>query len=221
MMVRAAFAAFTTALVLLHAAHSQAQGFAEEERDWGVMPSTALRSPPYTAPTPIEIPGARPVRTDELKRLLAARAEAEKPLLFDVASGEGHVTLAGGLWWPGVGRGANFLDTIQGEVATRLEQVTGGNKTRPLAFYCVNSQCWLSYNASLRAVALGYTRVLWYRGGVEAWRAAGLPLGQVREPWAVAVPVVSASDAGKPRQSSMTAHVRSPGFPPHFRGGHA
>jgi PQQ-dependent catabolism-associated CXXCW motif protein len=191
--------AAVAALLLLCAAHSQAQGLADEERDWGVMPSTALRSPPYTAPTPIEISGARSVRTNELKRLLAAQAEAEKPILFDVASGEGHVTLAGGLWWPGVGRGANFLDTIQGEFATRLEQVTGGNKTRPLAFYCVNSQCWLSYNASLRAVALGYTRVLWYRGGVEAWRAAGLPLGLVREPWAAAVPAATAGDTGKPR----------------------
>jgi len=186
-------------LLLLCAAHSQAQGFAEEERDWGVVPPTTLRHPPYTAPTPIEIPGARTVRTDELKRLLASEAEAEKPLLVDVAAGGGHVTLPGGLWWPGAGRGDNLLDTIQGEVANRLEEVTGGKKTRPLAFYCVNSQCWLSYNASLRAVALGYTQVLWYRGGVEAWRAAGLPLWQVREPWAAAVPVAGASDAGKPR----------------------
>lgn len=183
--------AVVAALLLFCASHSQAQGYAEEERNWGVAPSTALKPAPYTAPTPIEIPGARLVRTDELKRLLAAETESERPLLVDVASGEAHVTLAGGLWWPGVGRGANFLDTIQGEFATRLEQVTGGKKTRPLAFYCVNSQCWLSYNASLRAVALGYTQVLWYRGGVEAWRAAGLPLGQVREPWAAAVPAAS------------------------------
>ncbi len=176
------------ALLALHVAVSQAQGIADEDRDWGVAATAVLRRAPYAAPTPIEIPGARSVRTDELKRLLAAQAESDKPLLFDVASGEGHVTLAGGLWWPGVGRGENFLDTIQGEVATRLEQVTGGQKTRLLVFFCVNSQCWLSYNASLRAVALGYTRVLWYRGGVKAWRAAGLPLGQVREPWAAAVP---------------------------------
>jgi len=93
----------------------------------------------------------------------------------------------------------NYLDVIQGEFATRLEQVTGGKKDKPLAFYCVSSQCWLSYNASLRAVALGYIRVLWYRGGVQAWRAAGLPLARVREPWAAAVPEAAATDAGKPR----------------------
>lgn len=174
------------ALLLVCAMQSQAQGLADEERDWGVAPSAELRRAPYTAPTPTVIPGARTVRTDELKRLLDT--ERGKPLLIDVASGAEHVTLAGALWWPGAGRGANFLDVIQGEFATRLEQATGGNKARHLAFFCVNSQCWLSYNASLRAVALGYTQVLWYRGGVQAWRAAGLPIGQVREPGTAAGP---------------------------------
>lgn len=186
------------ALLLFHAAQPHAQGLADEERDWGVAPPTTLKRAPYTAPTPVAIPGARVVRTDELARLVAD-ADPEKPLLIDVASGEEHSTLAGALWWPGVGRGSNFFDPVQGELAARLEQVTGGNRARTLAFYCVNPQCWLSYNASLRAVALGYTRVLWYRGGVEAWRAARLPLGQVREPWAAAAPAAPASDTEKPR----------------------
>ena len=85
------------AVLVLHVAVSQAQGIADEDRDWGVAASTVLRRAPYTAPTPTAIPGARPVRTDELKRLLAAESGAEKPLLLDVASGEAHVTLAGGL----------------------------------------------------------------------------------------------------------------------------
>ena len=34
----------------------------------------------------------------------------------------------------------------------------------------------MSYNASLRAINLGYTNVLWYRGGIEAWKQAGLPV---------------------------------------------
>jgi len=29
--------------------------------------------------------------------------------------------------------------------------------------------------AALRAVAVGYGKVYWYRGGIEAWTAAGLP----------------------------------------------
>jgi PQQ-dependent catabolism-associated CXXCW motif protein len=56
-----------------------------------------------------------------------------------------------------------------------LNQVTGGNKDVPLVFYCLNVYCWMSYNAALRAINLGYTRVLWYRGGIEAWQQADLP----------------------------------------------
>ena len=33
----------------------------------------------------------------------------------------------------------------------------------------------MSYNAALRAINAGYTNVKWYRGGIEAWKAAGLP----------------------------------------------
>jgi PQQ-dependent catabolism-associated CXXCW motif protein len=183
-------------LLVLPAALSLAQGLADEDRDWGVAPQAVLRPSPYTAPTPLEVPGARRVRTEELGRSLTG---AGKPILIDVASGEGHLTLAEAHWWPGAGHGANFVDAIQGELAMRLAQATGGDKAAPLAFFCVNAQCWLSYNASLRAVALGYTRVLWYRGGVEAWRAAGLPLGRVREPWAAAGPLESGGEPGKAR----------------------
>jgi rhodanese-related sulfurtransferase len=40
--------------------------------------------------------------------------------------------------------------------------------------------CWLSRNATVRTVALGYSQVYWYRGGRNAWIAAGLPLQPVR-----------------------------------------
>ena len=50
-----------------------------------------------------------------------------------------------------------------------LERLTAGDKGRPLIFYCLSSMCWHSYNASLRAMEEGYTQVMWYRGGLEAW----------------------------------------------------
>jgi hypothetical protein len=39
----------------------------------------------------------------------------------------------------------------------------------------------MSYNAALRAINLGYKNVLWYRGGIEAWQRAGLPLTNTRQ----------------------------------------
>ena len=34
----------------------------------------------------------------------------------------------------------------------------------------------MSWNAAKRAVAWGFTNVIWYPGGVEEWEAAKLPL---------------------------------------------
>jgi PQQ-dependent catabolism-associated CXXCW motif protein len=72
----------------------------------------------------------------------------------------------------------SFNDQTQREFGNYLQQVTGGNKDQPLVFYCQSVECWMSYNAALRAVNLGYTQVFWYRGGIEAWQLAGLQVAQ-------------------------------------------
>lgn len=53
-----------------------------------------------------------------------------------------------------------------------LATLTGGDKAKAVVFYCHGPGCWLSYNASLHAIDLGYTNVLWYRGGRDAWKEA-------------------------------------------------
>lgn len=175
----AAAAAFALASAVLIAAGAvQAQpapgghGFADEDRDWGIAPTNQLRQQPYHGPTPLEIPGAQAVQTRQLQAMLAGPVS---PILIDVLSDDGHVTLTGAVWLSGAGRGANFLDPVQSTLTQLLAQLSGGDKARPLVFFCASAQCWLSYNAALRAVAAGYSRVYWYRGGVDAWTAAGLP----------------------------------------------
>jgi PQQ-dependent catabolism-associated CXXCW motif protein len=138
----------------------------------GVAPTNRLRLRPYHAPTPLTIPGAQVLRTRELQALAAG---AGAPILIDVLSEEGHVTVAGALWLSGAGRGTNFMDPVQSVLVPLLAKLSAGDKARPMVFLCANSQCWLSYNAALRAVAAGYEKVYWYRGGIEAWAAAGLP----------------------------------------------
>jgi PQQ-dependent catabolism-associated CXXCW motif protein len=161
-------------------AQAREKGYADEDRDWGVAPTNRLRQQPYHGPTPREIPGAQVVQTRELSAMLAG---AHPPVVIDVLSEEGHVTLAGALWLSGAGRGTNFVDPVQSVLVPLLEQLSGGDKAKPMVFFCASSQCWLSYNAALRAAVLGYSRVYWYRGGIEAWRAAGHalePLGAAR-----------------------------------------
>ena len=163
------------------AAAAEPARFADEDRDWGVAPTNRLRQPPYHAPTPREIPGAQLVHTRELQAMLAG---PDRPILIDVLSGEGHETLAGAVWLGGAGRGETFNDPVQTALLPLLAKLTGGNKAQPMVFFCASSQCWLSYNAALRAVAAGYARVYWYRGGIDAWRAAGLPTtGSDPFPW--------------------------------------
>jgi PQQ-dependent catabolism-associated CXXCW motif protein len=147
-------------------------GYADEDRDWGVAPTNRLRLQPYHGPTPLTIPGAQVVRTRELHAMLG---RAGAPLVIDVLSEEGHATVAGAVWISGAGRGTNFMDPVQSVLTQLLAKLSGGDKARAMVFVCANSQCWLSYNAALRAVAAGYDKVYWYRGGVEAWAAAGLP----------------------------------------------
>ena len=102
-------------------------------------------------------------------------ASAVSPVLIDVLADEGHVTLAGAVWISGAGRGTNFLDPVQSVLEQLLAKLSHGDKARALVFFCASAQCWLSYNAALRAVAADYEKVYWYRGGIEAWTAAGLP----------------------------------------------
>ncbi len=145
---------------------------ADEDADFGVPPTRALRLADYAAPTPREVPGARTIRTAQLQSRLQ-RDAPDRPLLLDVVGGEGHDSLPGAHWLPGAGRGRAFDDPIQAQLGSTLQALTGGNRGRPMVFFCASAKCWLSYNATLRALALGYTDVYWYRGGIEAWLDAG------------------------------------------------
>jgi PQQ-dependent catabolism-associated CXXCW motif protein len=148
-----------------------AQGPGDEERSWGIAPPPGYRAVDYHAPTPDHLPGARVVTTAELHAMSQAPVP---PMLIDVLSGPAHRTLPGAIWLHNGGLGdysaeehKRFLDA--------LARITGHDRQRALVFFCSGVRCWLSYNAALRAVRGGYGNVYWYRGGIDAWRAAGLP----------------------------------------------
>ena len=149
-------------------------GYAEESRDWGAPPTKVLRTVGYHAPTPLRVPGGRTVTTLELKALTEGEP---KPYLIDVLGGGVHRTIAGAFWLPGSGAGDMSRDEER-RFAQAVAAFAGGDTGRPMVFFCVDAECWLSYNAALRAIALGYTGVMWYRGGIAAWRAAELPMAQ-------------------------------------------
>jgi PQQ-dependent catabolism-associated CXXCW motif protein len=69
-------------------------------------------------------------------------------------------------------------DKLEQPYAERFGQMlraAAPDLNQPVVFYCSNSECWLSVNAAMRARMMGYTQVIWYRGGFAAWTQAGLP----------------------------------------------
>ena len=167
-------------LALMLALCLAAPAGADEDVDYGVPPVATLRVADLSAPTPREVPGAKTIRTGALRESLQTEPQ---PLLFDVLGGDVHQSLPGAIWLPGAGRGLSFTDSVQARLAQTLKAMTKGDRKRPLVFFCQGPQCWLSYNAALRAVALGYEAVYWYRGGIEAWLAAGGDLVALKLTW--------------------------------------
>ena len=49
-------------------------------------------------------------------------------------------------------------------------------KDKPVVFLCNGPECWKSYKASREAVAAGYSKVYWFRGGMPEWREKHLPV---------------------------------------------
>jgi len=164
------FRANAAALLLGTGLAIAADGPADEDRSWGIAPPPGYRAVNYHAPTPDELPGARVVRTAELQALLE---RDPKPMLIDVLSGPVHRTLPGSIWLHNGGLG-DYNAEEDKRFLIALARITGHDRQRTLVFYCSGVRCWLSYNAALRAVRGGYANVLWYRGGIDAWRAAEL-----------------------------------------------
>jgi rhodanese-related sulfurtransferase len=143
---------------------------ADEDADSG-LPSDDVLHTNYWAPTPTSVPGAQTIRTPDLVRLL----ELRRPLVLDTLNWGWGGSLPGaiGLWDAGVG--GNMSDEYQDRLAQKMQQLTGGDRNRPIVAMGFNSERYQGRNLALRLVALGYTNVYWYRGGREAWQVAGLP----------------------------------------------
>ena len=142
-----------------------------ETRDFGVPPQNDLRQGQLHAPTPVSVPGAQLVTTAALVSALESGAEV---IMIDVLGG--NYTLPNAYTAPALASAGSFNDRTQQQAVGWLQQITRGNPGVPIVIFCSDPMCWLSYNATLRTVAAGFNNVYWYRGGLQAWQMAGLPL---------------------------------------------
>jgi hypothetical protein len=139
--------------------------YADERQDFGVQASASPQQGGVFEPTPLSIPGGALIDTATLHTLLA---KTPKPLVLDV--GRGTAVIAGAiLLWP---------QTVWGDQDKILDAaVAAANVTRDRQIIVMGDGPfgWASYNAALHVIAKNLGAVLWYRGGEEAWVAAGYP----------------------------------------------
>lgn len=150
------------------------QLMAVERQDFGVAATGELHGGAMHAPTPNTIPGGQVITTKGLIPLL--QNQQIKTVLLDILGG--NEILPGAVYAAPASAAGSFQDQTQQQFGQFLQQLTQGNMETPIVLYCLSSHCWMSYNASLRAINLGYKNVLWYRGGIEAWKAAGQQVQQ-------------------------------------------
>ncbi|HEY6025402.1 MAG TPA: PQQ-dependent catabolism-associated CXXCW motif protein [Pseudolabrys sp.] len=142
------------------------------------------RTDHYRAPVPRTLKGARVATTAEVEALWKRGSAAfvdvlprpPKPKLppDTLWRDEPRPDIPGSLWLPDTGYGA-LPPKIEVYFRDGMSKATGGDRAKAVIIYCLRD-CWMSWNAARRAVAMGYTNVIWYPDGTDGWSAAGLPL---------------------------------------------
>jgi rhodanese-related sulfurtransferase len=162
------FVAYLSVALTFASSNAWASDYADESKDFGVSEMKNPKGPPYGSATPLTIPGAKTITTEQLKDMLG---KEPKPVLIDALAASDMIEGAEGLG-NGIGEQRMF-GKDRSMFPKALQSLTAGDKARPVVFYCRSSSCWHSYNASLHAVSEGYSNVFWYRGGLDAWKASG------------------------------------------------
>jgi tetratricopeptide (TPR) repeat protein len=152
---------------------------AEEDADSGLPTTTGLRTANMLSPTPTGAPNVTTIRTPELKEMVDSPDATARPLILVTALPIPDFTIPGALAVPGAY--GNSTDKSAQDLEPKIDNLAHGDRDRPIVTASWNSERWSSRNLAIRLVALGYRKVYWYRGGLEAWDLAGLPEQPVRD----------------------------------------
>ncbi|WP_255809083.1 DUF4344 domain-containing metallopeptidase [Achromobacter animicus] len=149
-------------------------GAFDELKDFGVPPTSLLFSSPYRGPTPVKHTRADVITTADLVKLIN---NEKNILIIDTSAGRDTLPIAYPL--PDAGSDGSVADHLQGALDDWLKKKTGGQRNAPIVFMGAGMNDRSAYNGALRAGSLGW-RAYWYRGGMEAWTANGLPTAPVK-----------------------------------------
>jgi PQQ-dependent catabolism-associated CXXCW motif protein len=143
------------------------------------------RTQDYRAPTPATLAGARVITTDNAESLWRDKAaifvdvlpRAPRPPNLPPGTiwrDRPRSNIPGSIWLPDTGYG-EIAPSTENYLRRNLERVTGGDRTKLLVIYC-QRDCWMSWNAAKRVLAMEYVNVAWYPEGTDGWEDALLPV---------------------------------------------
>jgi PQQ-dependent catabolism-associated CXXCW motif protein len=145
---------------------------------------SGYRMQDYRAPTPATLAGASVVGTKEAENLWKGGAgfvdvlpHAPRPANLPpetIWRETARMNIPGSIWLPDTGYGALAAET-ENYLRAGLDRITNGDRGRLVVIYC-RRDCWMSWNAAKRALAMGYKNIAWYPDGTDGWEGAGLPL---------------------------------------------
>ncbi|HWP14120.1 MAG TPA: PQQ-dependent catabolism-associated CXXCW motif protein [Xanthobacteraceae bacterium] len=159
--------------------------FAQAARAAEVKEPDSYRTDDYRSPTPATLRGAKAVATDEAEAIWKSGNAVFIDVMPHPPRPPGlppgtiwrerpRLNIPGSIWLPDTGYGA-LAGVTENYLRSNLERVSGGDRGKLLVFYCLRN-CWMSWNAAKRALAIGYTNVAWYPDGTDGWEDALLPL---------------------------------------------
>jgi PQQ-dependent catabolism-associated CXXCW motif protein len=151
--------------------------------------SAGYRTDNYRAPTPATLAGARVVTTAQAEVLWQDKAaifidvmpRAPRPPNLPPGTiwrDRPRSDIPGSIWLPDTGYG-ELAPVTENYLRKNLEQVTGGDRAKLLVIYCLRD-CWMSWNAAKRILAMGYVNVAWYPEGTDGWTEELLPLNDAQ-----------------------------------------
>jgi adenylate cyclase len=164
-------------------ARSGLRDHVDEDVDPGLPITVGVRANPLNAPTPRGASGVSVIRTFELAGLIDQQrgGGAEQPLVLSTMCSDClDIIFPGSIHVPQYLRHEPMTDEQRGVLKAWLDPLLDGNPRRRLITMSWNAERWHGRNLALELVALGYPNVSWYRGGLEAWDAAGLPVQRLQ-----------------------------------------
>jgi len=125
------------------------------------LASTTANSKNYTSPETID--GTQKIEAEELIQLVN---QNENQIIIDsrISSDRNLGFIPGSISLPDTNTNCESLARLIPE------------KSDPVVFYCNGPKCRRSDHAVVIAVDCGYSRIYWFRGGIEAWRANSYPI---------------------------------------------